>query len=272
MILSGYIILSASGSISAREPLCLHKTREQAIKLAKATRAKGTYTIANAAQFFKTPYGSGMLALIRERATKARIEGYERLASPLTNGHGVPRMNGNSTSHESLRGSEAARTEAKPLSKFEQMRALLKREKQEKALADKIASDTFKNHASLKGDKLMLSTTQAENKARSGMASKDLLPPDKSLKSEPLKWDLDRLMCRFNAQSLCTQQEIDRRAKSGKERTAALERLNKFAKRNTQATPMDTMLRRMDLLVLFRAGKLPKELKHIAKLGRLALP
>lgn len=250
MILSGYIILSPRGSINPREPLQLFDSHASAVRAALATRPKGTYTIAKARQFFSTAYGSAMLALIRSRKDASTDPFFKLQKEPYI-------------SPSSL-----------SVSKLDILRAQLKQEKSERAMAEmlddvvaKASADSLPSFSS--GSKAMPETIARVNSERANLASPTVLPSVRP--KEKIEWELDRLMCRFNANSLCTQQDIDTRAKNRKEVVFALERLNKFANREHKATPMDICLRKVDLLILFRAGKLPENLKHIAKITQLTM-
>lgn len=259
MILSGHLILSARGTINPREPLQLHKTHADAVRVAKRTLPKGTYTIKLAKPFFNTAYGSAMLALIRKR-----MEAGTDPKSKLENGTGPAHVNGNRNGMCAIPASILPSGQTA----LQQTLARLKLAKMLNGVAEKARTDAIPILPS--GSRAMPETIARVNGERAHLSSTTLLPSDKPKKEKPT-WDLNRLYNVYNRQSLCTQSSIDREAKCKHAIKLCQERLSIFAKRDTVATPLDMALRKVDLLILFRAGRLPKALQQIAKLSKLTL-
>jgi hypothetical protein len=229
----GFIVTSPTGSVSLREiPVPIHATRDLACK---AGRASGKpFIVTTASKFYATSFGKCVRALALKRQREQPINSTKSVEIPKP-------------------------SVTSPLTNLLNR---LRTKKREQNLTAKIKRDTPKvlseaEKAELATSRLMLETLQGENQSRAKLAdhshlAKAMQAPPPTLQREGLSDSA--LFLLFNRQTPELQHEIDVSAKFNWTRKRVSLLLRSSSLKN--------------ILILFRAGKLPDTARNYRKLAK----
>lgn len=237
MLLSGYLILSPTGELDTKAPLCLFKSRRNAETSGFASFGREGFSIQSARPFFATLYGRTCLALIRKRER----EGYY---------NSKPKPLDTPATPLSLSG----------LSAMGKLQALLAGQKAAKRLRDlhngvdtAIQRDNRVSGKSLSKEerdrqalaKQMLSTGERQDAERAKLSSAVDVP------KEP---ETDKSICLLRIlQCHPAFPLIDKKSRIRAEVRKAEKKLNSFGRKKIPQDKLEAC--RLDCLILFRAGK-----------------